>query len=90
MFRVTQGGSLYDDSVYSGFVGVPVPGSAGRFDGGKITSDAGALLPRETERITETVRKFAACFTDHRDADLIEHRVTELVAQRIYRVVSGV
>jgi len=39
----------------------------GRFDGGKITSDGGALLLRETERITGFLGKFAACFTDHRN-----------------------
>ena len=36
-----------------------------RFDGGTTTSDAGALLLRETVRITGVVRQFAACFTDH-------------------------
>jgi len=41
----------------------------GRFDGGKITSDAGALLLRETERITGIVRQFAACLTDHRQPE---------------------
>jgi len=41
----------------------------GRFDGGTITSDAGALLLRETERITGIVRQFASCFTDHRDPE---------------------
>ena len=43
-----------------------------RFDGGTITSDAGALLLRETERITGIVRQFAACFTDHRDPHRME------------------
>ena len=61
----------------------------GRFDGGKITSDAGALLLRETERITGTLGKFAACFTDHRNPDLIEHTVSELVAQRVYGLCLG-
>ena len=31
-----------------------------RFDGGKITSDAGALLLRETERATGILRQFTA------------------------------
>jgi len=61
----------------------------GRFDGGKITSDAGALLLRETERITGVLRAFADCFTDHRDPDLIEHTVPELVAQRVYGLCLG-
>ena len=44
-----------------------------RFDGGHITSDGGGLLLRETERLTGIIRQFAACFTDYRDPDLIEH-----------------
>jgi hypothetical protein len=60
-----------------------------RFDGGHITSDGGGLLLRETERITRIIRQFAACFTDHRDPDRIEHTVDELVAQRIYALALG-
>ena len=44
-----------------------------RFDGGAITSDGGGLLLREVEMPTGILRQFAACFTDHRDPDLIEH-----------------
>jgi len=60
-----------------------------RFDGGNITSDAGGLLLRETERVTGIIRQFAACFTDHRDPDLTEHPVEDLIAQRIYALVLG-
>ena len=60
-----------------------------RFDGGRITSDGGALLLRETERITAIIRQFAACFTDHRNPKRIEHTVNELVAQRIYALALG-
>ncbi len=60
-----------------------------RFDGGRISSDAGGLLLRETERVTGIIRQFAACFTDHRDPDLIEHTVEELVAQRVYALALG-
>ena len=59
------------------------------FDGGNICSDGGGLLLQQTERITGIIRKFAACFTDHRDADLIEHTVEDLVAQRIYALALG-
>jgi len=59
------------------------------FDGGNICSDAGGLLLQQTERITGIIKKFAACFADHRDADLIEHTVEELVAQRIYALALG-
>src|SRR3954467_7588596 len=59
------------------------------FDGGDISSDGGALLLRETERLTGIIRQFAACFTDHRGPDLIEHTVEELVAQRVYGLALG-
>lgn len=59
------------------------------FDGGNICSDAGGLLLQQTERITGIIKRFAACFTDHRDADLIEHTVEELVAQRVYALALG-
>jgi len=61
----------------------------GRFDGGSITSDGGALLLREVEAKTGIIGQFAACFTDHRDPELIEHSVAELVAQRVYGLALG-
>ncbi len=60
-----------------------------RFDGGRITSDAGGLLLRETERQTGILRQFSACYTDHRDPDRIEHTVEELIAQRVYGLALG-
>jgi len=60
-----------------------------RFDGGAITSDAGGLLLREVEAKTGILRRFAACFTDHRDPELVEHTVYELVAQRVYALALG-
>ena len=61
----------------------------GGFDGGAITSDAGGLLLREVEKRTGIIRQFAACFRDHRQAERIEHRVEELVAQRVYGLALG-
>jgi len=61
----------------------------GRFDGGDITSDAGGLLLREVEMRTGTLRDFAACFTDYRDPESIEHSVFDLVAQRGYGLCLG-
>jgi len=59
------------------------------FDGGAISSDAGGLLLRQTEQATGIIRRFAGCFTDHRDPDLIEHTVEELIAQRVYALALG-
>ena len=61
----------------------------GFFDGGAITSDAGALLLREVEAKMGIIGRFAGCFIDHRDSKLIEHTVEHLVAQRVYGLALG-
>jgi hypothetical protein len=61
----------------------------GAFDGGTISSDAGGLLLREVEERTGILRQFAACFVDHRDPELVEHTVAELISQRIYGLALG-
>ncbi len=60
-----------------------------RFDGGEITSDAGALLLREVERRTGILKQLSFCFTDHRNPERIEHSVFELLAQRVYGLALG-
>jgi DDE family transposase len=59
------------------------------FNGGDISSDGGVLLLRQTEELTGIIRQFAACFTDHRNPDLIEHEAGHLVAQRVYALALG-
>src|SRR6266576_259964 len=60
-----------------------------QFDGGAITSDGGGLLLREIEKRIGILRQFAACFSDYRNPDLIEHKVEEMVAQRVYGLALG-
>jgi hypothetical protein len=60
-----------------------------RFDGGQITSDAGGLLHRETEKGTKIIGQFAECFEDYRDPEKTEHTVYELVSQRVYGLALG-
>lgn len=60
-----------------------------KFDGGNITSDAGGLLLRETEKRTGILKGFAECFEDLRNPKLIEHPVAELIAQRVYGLALG-
>src|SRR5215469_5777867 len=55
----------------------------GAFDGGKITSDAGALLLAATDRAVGLIDRFAGCFTDSRSPELVEHTVATLVGQRM-------
>jgi Transposase DDE domain group 1 len=59
------------------------------FDGGRMTSDAGALLLGATDRAVRLIDRFAACFTDARAAALVEHRVATLVGQRVYGLALG-
>jgi len=61
----------------------------GSFDGGAITSDAGALLLGRTDRAIGLVDRLAACFTDYRKVELIEHRVATLVGQRVFGIALG-
>ncbi|RPI33343.1 MAG: IS1380 family transposase, partial [Hyphomicrobiaceae bacterium] len=68
------------------FAFAPVDGRAvvAGFDGGAITSDAGTLLLGAADRAIGLVRRFAACFTDHRAADQVEHGLATLVGQRVF------
>ena len=60
-----------------------------RFDGGRISSDGGALLLLETERRTGILARFASCFSDHRDARRVEHPVADLARQRVLGLCLG-
>jgi len=59
------------------------------FDGGMITSDAGGLLLGLTDRAIGLIDRFAQCFKDHRDPELIEHTVRTLVGQRVLGLTQG-
>jgi hypothetical protein len=59
------------------------------FNGGTISSDGGALLLRETDQKMNLRVRFSQCFLDSRDADLIEHSVEQMLAQRIYGLALG-
>ena len=59
------------------------------FDGGRMTSDAGALLLGATDRAIGLIERFAACFTDGRRAELTEHEVRTLVGQRVFGIALG-
>jgi hypothetical protein len=59
------------------------------FDGGAITSDAGALLLGQTDRAIRLTERFTACFTDVRTPGLVEHEVSTLVMQRVVGIALG-
>ncbi|HZB91134.1 MAG TPA: IS1380 family transposase [Stellaceae bacterium] len=72
-----------------GFAAVEGRAVVAAFDGGWVTSDAGALLLGATDRAIGLTRRFASCFRDVRRADLIEHEVVTLVGQRVYGIALG-
>jgi hypothetical protein len=70
---------------------VPVEGRqvVAGFDGGRMTSEAGAMLLGATDKQIRLVERFAGCFTDYRAADLVEHTVSGLVGQRVFGIALG-
>ena len=59
------------------------------FDGGRMTSDAGALLLGQVDGTIKLVDRFAGCFSDQRRRELIEHEVSTLVRQRVVGIALG-
>ena len=59
------------------------------FDGGTITSDAGALLLGASDRAIGLIDRFARCFTDSRSPERVEHTVATLVGQRVFGIALG-
>lgn len=59
------------------------------FDGGQVTSDAGALLLARTDRAIRLIERFAGCFGDGRAAALVEHPLRVLVGQRVVGIALG-
>ena len=69
----------------------PVKGRAveAAFDGGRMTSDAGALLLGAADQVIGLTRRFAACFTDARNPAYVEHEAETLAMQRIVGIALG-
>lgn len=59
------------------------------FDGGPITSDAGAILLREVDRRVKMFDRIDRIIPDPRDPDLITHTQRTLIAQRILAIACG-
>jgi hypothetical protein len=59
------------------------------FDGGRISSDAGALLLQRTDQAIGLIERLTQCFIDRRDPRLIEHSVRTLIGQRVLGMALG-
>ena len=59
------------------------------FDGGTVSSDAGALLLGRADEAIGLIDRLAGCFVDERKPDQIEHTVRTLVGQRVFGMALG-
>jgi len=59
------------------------------FEGGIVTSDAGLLFLRETERRVGIIRRLSECIPDNRDERYIDHQMRELMTQRVMQIACG-
>jgi len=61
----------------------------GRFDGGKISSDAGLVLVAQLDRLFGFTRRLAACLKDRRQPGKVRHALLDELRQRIYQIAAG-
>ena len=61
----------------------------GAFDGGTITSDAGALLLGQTDKAIRLVSRLADCFQDGRSPAFVVHQLPAMLRQRIFGIALG-
>ncbi len=72
-----------------GFKGCGSREVVARFDGGRISSDSGAFLLRETDKRLNLLPRLAECFLDGRNQALVDHSILEMLSQRIYGLALG-
>ena len=59
------------------------------FAAGHVSSDGGGVLLARLDRSHGFLQRFATCFRDYRDAELIEHELLGLLRQRTYGLALG-
>jgi Transposase DDE domain group 1 len=59
------------------------------FSGGQHSPDGGLPLIAAVDRAYRISEQFAACFSDQRDPNRIQHQLQDLIAQRLYGLVQG-
>ncbi len=61
----------------------------GRFDGGRMSSDGGALLLGDADKVVGLSARLGACFDDYRDPTRMDHLLEALIRQRVFGLVLG-
>ena len=60
-----------------------------KFDGGRLSSDGGAVLLRAANQAFQVTGRLAACFIDHRNPARVEHSLGSLLGQRVFALALG-
>ncbi len=60
-----------------------------RFDGGRLSSDAGLVCVWALDQQQRLTEDFAACIRDVRDGRYIRHEILEMATQRSFQIVAG-
>jgi len=60
-----------------------------RFDGGDLSSDAGAMLVAQADRALGLTTKLAGAISDGRQASKVRHNIGRILRARIYGIVCG-
>lgn len=60
-----------------------------RFDGGRLTSDAGVLVLAEIERRLRIAERLARCILDPRAPGRVRHGIAEMIRFRILLIAAG-
>ena len=61
----------------------------GKFDGGRLSSDGGAVLLRAANQAFQVTGRLAACFIDYRNPARVEHSLESLLGQRVFALALG-
>lgn len=59
------------------------------FNGGLITSDAGALLLRQAEQKIGLLKKLSSCIIDSRHKSYTKHTIENQIKQRVFAIACG-
>jgi hypothetical protein len=59
------------------------------FSGGTLSSDGGLIVLRDMDKHLRLSERLADCFVDMRDQRFVDHKLRELVAQRVLGLCAG-
>ena len=59
------------------------------FSGGALSSDGGLVLLRDMDNHLNFSQRISRCFIDNRNPRFVEHRLQELIAQRLLGLCAG-